>query len=93
MKTAWISATAINSDRIELTNSHWTFSRSQLQAELLAEARYSYTVAKILPHSSSCGTYLARLASKLPERFKSTRSGGKTKWTILKEKEEKNGSV
>lgn len=27
-------ATAINTDRIELTNSHWTFSRSQLQAEL-----------------------------------------------------------
>lgn len=27
-------ATAINADRIELTNSHWTFSRSQLQAEL-----------------------------------------------------------
>jgi len=27
-------ATAIKSDRIELTNSHWTFSRSQLQADL-----------------------------------------------------------
>ncbi|MDH0867311.1 glucokinase [Mitsuaria sp. GD03876] len=27
-------ATAINEDRIELTNSHWTFSRSQLQAAL-----------------------------------------------------------
>ncbi|WP_423599300.1 glucokinase [Roseateles sp. MS654] len=27
-------ATAIKGDRIELTNSHWTFSRSQLQAEL-----------------------------------------------------------
>jgi glucokinase len=27
-------ATAIKSDRIELTNSHWTFSRSKLQADL-----------------------------------------------------------
>ena len=27
-------ATAIKSDRIELTNSHWTFSRSQLQTDL-----------------------------------------------------------
>ncbi|WP_273488668.1 glucokinase [Roseateles chitosanitabidus] len=27
-------ATAIDGDRVELTNSHWTFSRSQLQADL-----------------------------------------------------------
>lgn len=59
----------------------WSGSAVQLEKELRA-SQFAFAVEKLLYHSSTCGTYLDRLRSKLPFRFSARKLHGKTIWTI-----------
>ena len=48
----------------------------------LRNSPFAFAVEKLLYFSSACGVYLARLASKMPDRFESRRSHGRTVWII-----------
>lgn len=62
----------------------WTGSAEQLEHELRDYERgsFRFSIERLLPYPSACGTYLGRLAAKLPDRVSSTRSKGKTRWRI-----------
>ena len=60
----------------------WSGSAEELKT-LLLKTDFRDTVGRLLEWPSACGTYLARLVSKLPVRFKSTRSKGRTRWQII----------
>lgn len=62
-------------------NMPWTGSATKLETELCNAEK---SAARLFHHTSACGQMLARLAAKLPARFKQTRSDGKTRWTITK---------
>lgn len=59
----------------------WEGSAEQLERELRSSA-FCFAVEKLLYFSSACGTYLARLALRFPNRFAPSKSKGKTTWRI-----------
>lgn len=68
------------------TSPVWTGTAEELEKTLRASP-FGFAVEKLLYFSSASGVYLARLAGKLPERVTSTKKGGRTVWTLVKEKE------
>ena len=50
----------------------------------LRTSAFQFAVEKLLHFSSACGVYLARLASKMPDRFQQTKNKGRTLWKIRK---------
>ena len=63
----------------------WQDSAESLKVELL-NSRHAATINRLLDWPAATGTYLARLANKLPNRFTAKRSNGKNSWLIKKEK-------
>lgn len=61
----------------------WSGTAMELE-QVLAKSEFSYQVDKLLSYSSACGTFLARLASKKPDRFKYRKNRGRTVWSITK---------
>jgi len=64
----------------------WTGSAETLKVTL-QDSRHSNTVSQLLSWSAATGTYLSRLATVFPDRFKMTRSQGKNRWTITAPKD------
>lgn len=65
----------------------WTGTAAQLERQL-RNADRTGEVARLFSFNSACGTYLARLRTKFPERFQESRNHGQNrKWTIQKRKE------
>lgn len=63
----------------------WRGSAEQLKIELYG-SKHSSTAHQLFDKwAAACGSYLARLKQKFPERFESTTSKGKTVWKIRKE--------
>lgn len=53
----------------------------------LRNSTFGFAVEKLLYFSSACGVYLARLASKYPDRFEQRKTQGKTVWLIQRPKQ------
>lgn len=65
--------------------SFWRGSSEELKLTLL-ETPHRETVQQLIGRwASQCGTYLARLKQKLPDRFEQGLNKGKTVWTIKRE--------
>lgn len=62
----------------------WQGTAAELEKELLGSSSFVWQVQKLLNFSSACGTFLARLETKIPGRFSHNKSAGKTTWTIKK---------
>lgn len=62
----------------------WSGSAEALEVELrnASGGVFRWSIERLLPYPSACGTYLGRLAQKLPDRVRSTRSKGKTRWYL-----------
>ncbi len=54
---------------------------SEIQRQL-ENGAYGSQARQLLPHSTACGQYLARLAKEEPSRFEKTRAKGYTFWTL-----------
>lgn len=59
----------------------WRGSAETLKVELLGSEHHS-TVNRLLDWPAACGTYLARLKQKLPDRFERRTTHGKSVWII-----------
>lgn len=65
------------------TMREWEGTAEELEQRLRApESGFGFAVDKLLYFSSACGVYLARLASKEPERFQVNKDGSRTLWRI-----------
>ena len=60
----------------------WRGSAGQLEKELRSSP-FTFAVKRLL-YYSSCGVYLARLASKYPGRFEQRKVKGRSEWLISK---------
>jgi len=65
----------------EKNDAPWDGTAEELEQRLRASS-FNFAVDRLLHYSSACGTYLARLAAKLPSRFEARKVKGKTKWII-----------
>lgn len=59
----------------------WRGTATELEQELSSSA-FRYSVEKLLPYASACGTFLARLATKDPDRYEQRKNLGRTIWAI-----------
>jgi hypothetical protein len=59
----------------------WKGRAIELEKEL-RDSSFGFAVEKLLAFSSAAGTYLDRLSRKYPDRFRATKTQGKTVWTI-----------
>jgi len=69
-------------------NEPFAFKGNATQLEIeLKKTPAAFAVDRLLHFPNACGTYLARLEKRMPERFSSVKNRGKTVWTIKGEKE------
>lgn len=61
----------------------WNGSAEELKT-LLLQTQFRETASRLLDWPAACGTYLARLGTKYPARFRSTRVKGRTRWYLTK---------
>ena len=59
----------------------WRGSAIELEKQLRSSA-FSWAVDKLLSFGSACGSYLARIQNRHPERVSGCKNEGKTVWTI-----------
>ena len=60
---------------------HWRGSATELEQQLRNSA-FSGVASQLFYYSTACGVFLSRLEAKDPERFRSTKSKGRTTWEI-----------
>ena len=60
----------------------WIGKAEELRSELRKCSRHQREVEEILVHANSCGTYLGRLKTRYPDRYKGALIEGHTRWTI-----------
>ena len=60
----------------------WIGKAEELRSELRKCSRHQREVDEILTNSNSCGTYLGRLRTRYPDRYKGALIEGHTRWTI-----------
>jgi hypothetical protein len=70
-----------NVDEMVVTN-EYQLTAYDLESKLLSDNRTRHEANKLLQHSTTCGTYLGRLAKKYPGRVKQTRQADKRLWKI-----------
>lgn len=66
------------------------FGKSIELEKALRSSSFTFTVEQLLKSPNACGTYLSRLAKKLPDRISSRKRDGATVWQILPPSQESN---
>jgi hypothetical protein len=60
----------------------WTGSATDLEQILTSSASTGYEARRLLSFNTACGVYLARLATKYPQRYRKLHTESGNKWTL-----------